>query len=57
MESILKPRTEYGGSRVGCVLVEVFPEGDTMEAMVKRAMERLMDLEEEESGLRNELHC
>lgn len=57
LEAILK-RAERIWRQQGldAALVEVFPEGDTMEAMVKEAMERLKDLEEEESGLRNELH-
>lgn len=57
LEGILK-RAERIWRQQGldAALVEVFPEGDTMEAMVKEAVERLKDLEEEETGLRNELH-
>jgi len=57
LEGILKRADRIWRQQgLDAALVEVFPEGDTMEAMVKEAVERLKDLEEEETGLRNELH-
>jgi hypothetical protein len=57
LEGILKRADRIWRQQgLDAALAEVFPEGDTMEAMIQEAAERLKDLEEEESGLRNELH-
>lgn len=57
LEGILKRADRIWRQQgLDAALVEVFPEGDTMEAMAEEADKRLQELEEEESGLRNELH-
>jgi len=41
---------------VDAAIIDVFPGGDTSDEMLEKAQERLRDLEEKETSIRNELH-